>query len=307
MPLPDLSPKKGFSGCISIIIIIVWFISIPPSIIIITIVVVMILYLIKAIVEERKLIVEERKLEEESKKYFQNTSETYTNLILGISSFGNKNNIRSDFVNIIKSNNAIEAKTIILDKKVYFYKKILRSFGFINVIKQVCLRKIKISLRKINHLNYQRQAPIICLDESPSYEHKTYITGHCLLLINREIKTGGKLYESEICRRVKNKKSFYEVNKDPKLKLSFKFIEFFFYNKKILIMIENDFVVIEKDDYNINFRIERFEGIGIHLHNCPSNWRAAIIDLKIGFHLISILFFKEEEGKMIYDMLMKDN
>lgn len=294
---PDMFPKRGYSSIFSIIAYIILIAYMIPSAIIIFLVVAMVYFIIKSVIDGQEH-------KEESGKSFSNTIETYKNLMLALSVFCRQNNVKSDYKDIVKSNEEIERQIVKILQSIKCYKITLRFFGFSSKIKHNYINKIKASYRKIRQLKSHIKREVICLDKySSSNQQQKHITGHCLLLINREIRKGSLVKEEEICRLTKGNKSFFEIDKTPNIKLSFKFIEFFFYDDVILILTKNDFVVIDKDVCEVNFHTEKIKAIGVALSGCEHYWEIGVIDIKIEFHTISFLFFKEHEGKSIYEII----
>ena len=69
-------------------------------------------------------------------------------------------------------------------------------------------------------------------------------------------------------------------------------------------MVENDFIIIEKDAYKIDYRVVNFDGVGIHYPGCTTHWHnVGVIDIRIHSQNISLLFFKKEEGNRIYQLI----
>lgn len=294
---PDMFPKRGYSSIFSIIVYIILFAYLMPTAIIIFIVVEMVFFLIKSIIEDQ----EHR---EESGRSFSNTIETYNNLMLALSVFSQRNSVKSDYIDIVKSNEEIKRQIVKKHQKIKCYKIILRCLGFSSKIKLKYLNRLKAAYRKICQLKSHIKREVICLEKySSGNQQQKHITGHCLLLINREIRKGSLLQEEEICRLSKKNKSFFEIDKTPNIKLSFKYIEFFFYDQVILILTKKDFAVIDKDVCEVKFHKEKIKAIGVALSGCEHYWEIGVIDIKIEFHTISLLFFKEEEGYRVYDII----
>lgn len=213
--------------------------------------------------------------------------------------------IRFDYNNIIESNRELRKRLKSIEVKIGLYKTKLKILGFISAYKEKLLKVYKNTIRIKRHLENTYKAPIICLDNySASYRKNLKITGHVLLLVNKDIQTGGFLEEDAICRRIDTSKNLFEVSKAPNIKLSFGSIEFCFYDNMILIMVENDFIIIEKDAYKIDYRVVNFDGVGIHYPGCTTHWHnVGVIDIRIHSQNISLLFFKKEEGNRIYQLI----
>ena len=213
--------------------------------------------------------------------------------------------IRSEYFRILESNHVLKKKLDSLEFKIGLYKAKLKIFGFISPYREKWLKVFRKTVRLKHHLENTYKSPVLCLDNySTSYRKNLKITGHVLLLVNKDIQTGGFLEETAICRRIYTGKSFFEVNKAPNVKLTFGSIDFLFYDDMILIMVENDFIIIEKDAYNIDYRVIHFDGVGVHLPRCSTHWHnVGVIDIKTYSQTISLLFFKKEEGNRFYKLV----
>lgn len=216
-------------------------------------------------------------------------------------------NTHLDYVNKIESYKVLKKRLDSLEFKIGLYKAKLRVFGFISHYREKWIKKFKETVTEKRYLEDDYKLPTICLDKySSSYRGKTNINGHVLLLVNRELKAGGYLEENAICRRIDTNKSLFEVSKSPNAKFSFGSIELFFYDEIMLIMTEDDFVIIDNDAYQLDYRIIDFEGVGVHLPKCSSHWcNVGIIDIKICAQTISLLFFKRAEGTRFFNLIQK--
>lgn len=215
--------------------------------------------------------------------------------------------IKSDYINKMASYNLVKKKLYSLEIKIGWYKNKLRILGFIPQYKEKKLRVFKELVKEKLFLKDTCKSPVICLDKySASYTKNTKITGHVLLLLNREIKTGDFLEEGAICRRIDTNKSFFELSKAPNAKFTFGSIEFCFYDEMMLIMIEEDFVVVENNDYNLDYRVVHFDAAGVHLSGCSTHWHnVGVIDIKTHSQIISLLFFKKGEGDNFYNLIQR--
>lgn len=215
--------------------------------------------------------------------------------------------INSDYKNKIESYNLVKKKLDSLEIKIGLCKDKLRILGFIPQYKEKRLRLFKELVKEKLCIKDTCKSPVICLDKySSSYRKNTKITGHVLLLLNREIKTGDFLEENAICRRIDTNNSFFELSKAPNAKFTFGSIEFFFYDDMMLIMIDKDFVVVENNDYNLDYRVVHFDAVGVHLPGCSTHWHnVGVIDIKTYSQTISLLFFKKGEGDHFYNLIQR--
>ena len=214
-------------------------------------------------------------------------------------------NIKSDYEERKDSYSVVRKKLASLEFKIGLCKAKIRLFGFIPRFRENWFKLFKDTIKEKIHFETTYKPPVICLDEySSSYGTNKKITGHILLLVNRKIKTGDFFEEDAICRRINTNKSLFEVSIEPNVKFTFDSIEFFFYDNMILIMVEKDFVIVENDGYNIDYRIVHFNGEGIHLPKSITHWHnVGVIDISTHSQTISLLFFKEEEGEYFYQLL----
>lgn len=181
------------------------------------------------------------------------------------------NKTKEKYYSIIKHNKGIDKKKIKLTnrlKKFVFRQNLTKILSLPNKESKY-LKNIELIKSEINSLEKRYLKQVISLDSSAT-DNTTQITPKDTYILNGKIGDYWHIdFENQHHKCIKKNNSFFETNIPSRLSLHYDSVEYHFYDKVMIIMSKDNFVII---DYNNIYIEENIFTIQLHSSNSKSNF-----------------------------------
>ena len=224
------------------------------------------------------------------------------------------NRVRDTYYNIVNLNNKIRQEITVLNNKVEYCERRIKSFRYFPILKNKYINKKEKFLSIIENNDRSYKKPIITLDVYNTNETTLQdLNGEVFLKLNYDFTPKQTINFDKISHSEIKKNFFLDVNINPKLSLQFNSLELHFYEDVLLIMTKIDFAIVNIESLSVNksfmlihcqsskyYKSFKKKSVGLVFYE-----RVTLVEIKVLSQKINLLFTNIADSLIVYNLLMK--
>ena len=224
------------------------------------------------------------------------------------------NRVRDTYYNIVNLNNKIRQEITVLNNKVEYCERRIKSFRYFPILKNKYINKKEKFLSVIENNDRSYKKPIITLDVYNTNETTLQdLNGEVFLKLNYDFTPKQTINFDKISHSEIKKNFFLDVNINPKLSLQFNSLELHFYEDVLLIMTKKDFAIVNIESLSVNksfmlihcqsskyYKSFKKKSVGLVFYE-----RVTLVEIKVLSQKINLLFTNIADSLIVYNLLMK--
>lgn len=224
------------------------------------------------------------------------------------------NRVRDTYYNIVNLNNKIRQEITVLNNKVEYCERRIKSFRYFPILKNKYINKKEKFLSVIENNDRSYKKPIITLDVYNTNETTLQdLNGEVFLKLNYDFTPKQTINFDKISHSEIKKNFFWDVNINPKLSLQFNSLELHFYEDVLLIMTKKDFAIVNIESLSVNksfmlihcqsskyYKSFKKKSVGLVFYE-----RVTLVEIKVLSQKINLLFTNIADSLIVYNLLMK--